>query len=118
MREGKVIIPITGNSGECLSAVHTWLARGIIKMFGGVTVTEGVGAWINPDTGVLHNDPVKVFHVAATNSTTNNDRIRSLAILAGGKAREHAVYFVGFDGNVSIENTTADIGFGPELEAA
>jgi len=97
MREGKIILPVEGNKGEDISAAHVWLTRMLIRYFGGLTVQDARGSWL--DQGRVYTEDVKVYVVAGS----SRNQLRRYALKAGCEAGQKSIYWVDFDGNVHIE---------------
>jgi hypothetical protein len=101
MRIAQINLPITGNNGESLNVVHFEIKRDLCEHFGGYTVTEGQGGWINGD-GELIAEPVAVYQVAYDESKRAAPGIiASIACAAGKTAGQDAMFFV-IDGEAEI----------------
>jgi len=71
---------------------------GLVEIFGGYTMTLGVGAWLSPEGKVIR-EQVRIYDVAI--SEKNNDFLVLLAKRLCVSANQHAVYFRNTDGVVS-----------------
>lgn len=100
MREAKIILPHADNEGRELTSVHNALMRDLCLAFGGATITDGRGAWV--DGGKTYDELVRVFHVAAEATARNMSDLRRLARFHAVKAKQLAVYLVNFDGVAEI----------------
>jgi hypothetical protein len=100
MKEAKVILPHTDNDGRSLFDLHGELARTICQLFGGCTIADGRGCWLNGDK--LFDETVAIFHVAAEDNETNNRALRHVARTYGALAKQLAVYVVDFSGNAAV----------------
>ncbi len=60
--------PFIIGSPEAIALVGT-IEADIAKHFGGFTLTQGRGVWVDPD-GVTHNDVVDVYDIMADDKTS------------------------------------------------
>lgn len=112
MREGLIILPQADNSGNSLETLGNDLAASIGRAFGGCTVTEGRGIWV--DIGEVYDEPVWQFTVAYSPSAENDRQLRRLAENYGLAAKQLTVYVRFASGTVEI----IDIDVLREQEAA
>lgn len=108
MRIAQINLPLLSNEGKSLVGVHETLQRDLCTLFGGYTVTEGQGAWM--DKGKLYAEPVAVYQVAIpfkdwTEQEASRNKVRMLADRAG-KAAEQIAMFVVIDGEVEFIEIT------------
>lgn len=102
MREASIILPLNDNDGNGLLEVHNSLARALSEAFGGCTAVASSGYWYHE--GRLYDEPGRVFTTAAEPTAVNNKMIAFLAKYYGEMAKQIAVYYRDFDGNVHIDD--------------
>lgn len=95
MREGKIILPHHDNDGLPAPIAHAWLEKRLIEEFGGLTKTEGKGAWKH--NGHTRYEFVTIYTVAGEFRTLL-PIVRELLECSD----QHAIYWVNFDGEVFI----------------
>lgn len=101
MREALIILPIQGNDGTDLSAAHAALAKDICRTFGGATISEARGMWIDP-TGRLFDEPVRQYAVACEDNAASVAALRGMADGIGRVARQQSMYLRLPSGDVEI----------------
>lgn len=111
LREGTIILPQVDNNGHEIESVHSFVLDCVIDAFGGVTVTEGLGCWNNPD-GKLYREKVRIYTFAYAyagdegqisdlcDCERQNELIASIAINACRLADQECVYVRRNDGRV------------------
>ena len=105
MREGKIILPASGNNGLDISAAHDILRRDLIHSFGGYTSFTGRGAWM--DGGKLYDEEVVIYTVATDvrlTKNSSNTALLHIAENAGRMAKQLSVYLCDFDGVATIRD--------------
>ena len=100
MREGLIILPQADNSGNSLETLGNDLAASIGRAFGGCTVTEARGIWV--DHGEVYDEPVWQFTVAYSPSDENDRQLRRLAQSYGLAAKQLSIYVRLAGGSVEI----------------
>lgn len=98
LREAKIILPVYDNDGDENNEVHKGLRRRLIDAFGGVTITEGEGAWCDGD-GDVHEAAISYVVAVPLGS---GDQIRHIAQWAGRALKQKSVYLVQRTGVVEI----------------
>ncbi len=103
MTEAKIIVPAL-----CLSkADRLGLCKRLAKVFGGYTVVQGAGCWVDGKGEAIH-EPVAVYTVAITEGATDSVKLemsRKLHLLACWAAfagHQDCVYTCDFSGNVKL----------------
>lgn len=100
MRIAQINLPILDNNGAGINAVHDALQLDLCNFFGGFTVFEGRGAWV--DNGKLYQEPVMVYQVAFDpNADGVADLLRAIA-RDYGKAGKQIAMFLVIDGEAEI----------------
>jgi hypothetical protein len=100
MRIAQLNLPVFGNDGVNLDAVHNALSVDLCQFFGGFTVTQGRGAWV--DAGKLYHEDVKVYQIAFdANADGVADLLRAIARDYGKAANQIAMFLV-IDGAAEI----------------
>jgi len=102
MREALIVCPKNDNDGRPLPLVKKRAVRFLADTFGGCTVREAEGAWINPDTGDVQQEPVWEFTVACHDTVTVRSLLHSIAVEIGLQADQHSMYLRYPSGNVEI----------------
>jgi hypothetical protein len=74
----ELIIPAQDNDGSDNSPVIKAAIANFCKLYGGATVYDAAGYWINEE-GRLYEDQVKVLVSAATDKKGAKDQLRALA---------------------------------------
>lgn len=97
--EAKIIIPIFDNDGSDNAAVIEQAIREMCAKFGGVTVYEAKGFWMNEDAR-LFEDRVNVL-IAAVTETAASDTLNELAKAVLDETDQEAV-FVALNGDAKI----------------
>jgi hypothetical protein len=102
--EAKLIIPNTAKSpGDAARALQV-TCRDCAAAFGGYTVTQGDGGWMDP-AGVLITEPVSILTVACENTIAAMDILDTIADNVGHWARQDCIYIVYPNGRVYIRDT-------------
>lgn len=99
MRIAQINLPVFDNNGVNLDDVHANLANNLCVVFGGFTVWQARGAWV--DDGKLYQEDVKVYQVAYEPDHVARNNLRALTIRAGKEARQIAMFLV-IDGETEI----------------
>jgi hypothetical protein len=99
MRIAQINLPVLDNNGAGMVHVHEKLQRDLCTIFGGYTVTEAQGAWM--DKGKLYAEPVMVYQVAYEPNASERQKIRMVADRAGKAAKQIAMFVV-LDGEAEI----------------
>lgn len=101
LREAQIVLPTVNNAGQSLAKAHSDLTRSIIAKFGGVTITEGKGAWTAED-GKLFAEPVDIYTFAAPTDNNSRQWISARAYALLGEAGQLAIFVRYPDGEVEI----------------
>lgn len=102
LREARIVLPEFGNDGSPLCGAGgpvTRLEGMLVKLFGGYTRTEGVGAYMNGG-GHTITESVIVYDVACY--PTQKGLLRTLAETFAHEAKQEAVYLRYPDGIVEF----------------
>lgn len=99
MRIFQINLPTLDNNGAGIVHAHEKLQKGLCQAFGGYTVTEGQGAWM--DNGKLYAEPVMVYQAAYDPHTIPADLLREMAQFTGKDAKQIAMFIV-IDGEAEI----------------
>lgn len=102
LREAKILVPWTDNSGQSLGTLHSTVADALAGAFGGVTETTGKGIWRNPVTFEVHREPVAIFLVATEDTEEANDKLTDIARTVAYRGEQEAVYVAYPSGRVVI----------------
>ncbi|MGH1415361.1 MAG: molybdenum cofactor biosynthesis protein MoaE [Pelagimonas sp.] len=96
----ELIIPAQDNDGSDNSAIITAAIKDMCQLYGGATVYDAAGYWIN-DNGHLYEDAVKVLVSAATKPDEAKAELTKLArdIL---DATDQEAVFVSVGGDAEI----------------
>ena len=101
MREARIILPT-----DVAPAATDWLQAELADQFGGYTRTFGHGAWREPATGKLIEEPIAVYDIAVGEQHGPYDHwsnvLRETAITVGRMAGQQSVYVRYPDGYVTI----------------
>lgn len=100
MKTSTIILPVLDNNLKPLHKLHDWLEIEICKTFGGCTVTEGTGLWINPN-GKLYKEKVKQYDIGMADLNDGMAKLRLIARELAEKAKQECIFVR--DGNNSIE---------------
>lgn len=103
MREAKIILPLA----DVPVRVHGRLRLSLTSAFGGVTETEGTGAWRDA-MGKVQIEPVRVYTVAMEPTVANDIHLDEIALTAGKAAKQAAVYVTHASGEVVIFDLLAE----------
>lgn len=87
------------NQGKDLSGLNNLTLQTIARAFGGFTVTEARGGWINNE-GKLYDEPVLRVLIACENTPENSGKLKQIALNYKAEAGQEAVYIKAFDGAV------------------
>lgn len=101
--EARVILPLCGDL-DGAEAVHQLFRRSVALHFGGYTVTQGVGGWVDP-RGALVEEPVAIYDIAVADHkdvTQDDIDIVNFAMGAARELKQEAVYVRLFGGEVEI----------------
>jgi hypothetical protein len=104
MREALIILPLH----DRFAFHHRVLRAELIKAFGGVTTVDAQGAWWNEATDTVDAEPVRIYTIAAEPTAENWGTVKRLAYEAGFRCGQDAVYYRGFDGEVTIKTINDD----------
>lgn len=100
MRIARITLPTNDNAGQALPFVHSMLRLDLCKAFGGCTVTDSHGAWIDSATGKLYDEPGKLYAVAAEWDSEKESELLLIAARYGAIAEQIAVMVEMADGRV------------------
>lgn len=102
-REAMLICPKMDNAGNSLEAVRKHLVKELCKAFGGATVSEAQGAWVDPNSGELYDEPVwQIVSAVDVDDLIAEMKLRSLAHWLCDAAQQLAVYLRQASGEVEI----------------
>ena len=87
----EINFPTHDNDGAALMA-PTLIQRELCQHFGGCTVYDGHGSWVNAQNK-LFSEPVKIIKCAIENSQRNRQIIKDIVVRYGRIARQEAVYY-------------------------
>jgi hypothetical protein len=102
MREASIILPCDPTEKRLFETEHRHLAAKLANHFGGFTVTEGKGGWIDPSNGKTIYDDVRVYTVAMEPTPANDRLLDDLVIVTAKMLRQKAVYVRHASGEVCI----------------
>lgn len=102
MREALIICPKNDNNGNPLPHIKRKAVRFLSDNFGGCTVREAEGAWVNPDTDDVQEEPVWELTVACSDTDSVRSLLRSIAVEIGVQADQHSMYIRYPSGDVEI----------------
>ena len=97
MREGLITLPRTVDT-----KYHGILSSKLVDAFGGFTAIESRGAWRDPKSGVIFDEPVVQYVVAYEPNFKNNEDLAEIAKWVLTATDELAVYLRFADGDVKI----------------
>ena len=103
MREALIILPKADNHGHDLTQVRNATLTRMIDAFGGCTVRDAQGYWV--DKGKLYNEPVTELVSAYAPTEFNDQTLREIATHAGHDAKQLAVYVRFASGEVELIDT-------------
>lgn len=98
MREARIILPHYATAASV--DAHQKLRHALLAAFGGYTVTNGTGAWLDGEKP--SHDNVTIYDVAVHLSKANREHVREIAVSAATALGEKAVYVRYPEGNVDI----------------
>lgn len=104
MREAMIILPQHDNARHSLQHVRHYAEKALAAAFGGFTVTNGKGGWIN-SRGELLSEPVWQFTVACEPTPQDDAKLTSIARYMGTEGKQDAVYVRYASGDVQILET-------------
>lgn len=96
----ELIIPAKDNDGSDNAEVVKSAIKDFCKLYGGATVYDAAGYWINED-GRLYEDQVKVLVSAATDKASAKTELRDLA-KAVLRATDQEAVFLSVGGEAEI----------------
>ncbi len=99
MRQATIIVP----SSE--QAALSYAKRQAAKLFGGYTITQGQGGWIDA-SGALIDEPVSILTIACEPCEAANAKLDHIADEIGHIGRQDAVFVSYPTGDVAIRNTS------------
>lgn len=106
MREGLIAVPKCDNAGNSLAFLAESLMMTLAKHFGGVTVIDAIGCWIDPETGKLYREPVtQVITAYDPDCKAHDDFLRGVAKQIGEAGQQLAMYVRYASGTVEILDT-------------
>ena len=96
--EGKVIFPV----GDIVEgkATNAWLTERLTNLFGGLTVTEGLGFWKDPLDGAVVSEKVRIYTVAGM--PHESYVLQNVAVELCQRSKESYIYVKRFDGEVYL----------------
>lgn len=103
MRTATIIIPKFDNDGSDNRPVIENTVRKFCEDFGGATVIDARGYWVNPE-GQLFQDEVVKIESAGDPSAENNAKINAIADHILTETDQEAVFVSDFDGQVTIKD--------------
>ena len=103
MREALIILPNLDNRGQSIASAHKALATRLIDAFGGLTMRQAQGSWL--DNGKLYHEAVTEYVVAYAPTAFNDGTLREIATQAGHEAKQMAIYARFASGEVEIIDT-------------
>jgi Protein of unknown function (DUF3574) len=99
MKEAFIHLVKNDNQGRDLTDLNQSYLTLIAQTFGGFTVTEARGGWINPD-GKLYDEPVLRVSIAMADTKETNEKLKQIATAYKALANQEAVYTVDTKGDV------------------
>lgn len=106
MREGLITIPKCDNDGHSLDHLVESTMMAFAKHFGGVTVVDAIGSWIDQETGKLYREPVTQIITAYDPECKAHDAfIRRIAFQIAEASDQLAMYVRYASGEVEILDT-------------
>jgi hypothetical protein len=99
MITAQINLPKLDNDGVALDGAHADLKRELLAQFGGATVWDAQGLWL--DDGKVYAEEVGVYQVAISSDADAANSIRALAIKAGRGAKQLAMFVI-IDGKPEI----------------
>lgn len=97
MREGLIVLPHTVAVEK-----HRLLQDKLIDSFGGFTAVTAQGAWKDPNTKIVHVEPVAQYIIAYEPNAEQNLELLKIAEWLLSATSELAIYMRYADGNVAI----------------
>lgn len=89
------------NQGQSLESLNNKTLMIVAKTFGGFTVTEGRGGWVN-ESGRLFDEPILRVTIACENTPENSGKLKQIAINYKEAASQEAVYIRGYNNQVTF----------------
>lgn len=90
---------VSDNNHHDLTNLNNKTLVSISKAFGGFTVTEGRGGWVNEE-GKLFDESILRVTVAADNTPENSGKLKQIALNYKQEANQEAVYLRAMDNTV------------------
>lgn len=90
---------VSDNNHHDLTNLNNKTLVSIAKAFGGFTVTEGRGGWVNEE-GKLFDEAILRVTIAADNTPENSGKLKQIALNYKQEANQEAVYIRAMDGAV------------------
>jgi hypothetical protein len=87
----QIVLPKTGNDGECINHAHAFIKQSLCHKFGGFTGLDSFGGWIDPKTGVEYLEAGITYQTGMEDTPENADIVRKIAIRAGVMASQLAM---------------------------
>lgn len=101
MREAMITLPQHDNDRHSLQHVRHYAEKALAKSFGGFTVANAKGGWVN-GRGELLSEPVWTFAVAYEPTPANDAKLTSIARYMGTEGKQQAMYVRYASGEVHI----------------
>lgn len=92
LTEARIILPTEAPG-------HDWLERTLIETFGGVTITNGTGAWAYGEGNIVREE-ITIYDVAVP--VNANEALTSCARSLLERSGENAIYLRLYGGEVKI----------------
>lgn len=102
MREARILLPKQTNDGRSNDGVRKTLVRFACQTFGGATVSTVEGAWVDPKTGDLYEEPSWAIDVAGEATEDNDDIVLHMGRVVIREGEQLAAYVRTFSGDVQI----------------
>ena len=91
MQIASIVLPKVGNNGEDITAAHEFIMRKACELFGGFTAIDSVGGWLD-ERGILYQEEGKTYQIAMVDSPDNRFKLKSIAVFAGKRANQLAMF--------------------------
>ena len=93
IQTSQIILPLFDNNGIDLVAERLAIKKVLLDTFGGYTCHEATGAWKDPATLHVYEDPSEVFSIAGNwTIPANVARLRALCELSAEIMRQECIY--------------------------